>query len=128
MVRTSAEIRQIVRKYVKALEPVLRVERVVLYGSYANGKPHEWSDLDLAIISRDFASKDRWDRQRMLAYAKIDDPLLVDAMIEPLGYSVAEYNHAHHLTFLGEIKRTGKTVYLRRKRATKRQRAKSSRA
>jgi len=88
---------------------------VILYGSYAHGNPHQWSDIDLAVISRDFASKDRWDRQAILGIAKHNNPLLLEAMIESLGYSVAEYNHAHPLTFLGEIKRTGKVIYTRPK-------------
>jgi hypothetical protein len=31
--------------------------------------------------------------------------------LEALGYSSAEYETAHHLTFIGEIKRLGKVVY-----------------
>ncbi|MBI4671676.1 MAG: nucleotidyltransferase domain-containing protein [Chloroflexi bacterium] len=114
MVRTPAQVRRLIREYVRALESMIQVERVILYGSYARGTPHEWSDIDVAVISRDFASKDQWSRQTMLAKADGVNPALRGAMIESLGYSVGEYTRAHRQSFLGEIKRTGKTVYKRR--------------
>lgn len=120
MVRKSTDIRNLVDEYVKALEPLLRVDKVILYGSYANGEPHEWSDIDLAVISRGFANKDRPTRQKILARGKLASPSLLYAMISPLGYSVAEYNNAERQTFLGEIKRTGKVIYTRRKRTPRR--------
>lgn len=119
MVRTETEIRDLARKYKKALEPTIQVERIVLYGSYAKGIPHTWSDIDFAVISRDFASKSCWERQGILGRAKLGYPDLQDAMISPLGYSVGEYSRAPRQTFLGEIKRTGKTIYKRHKRAKK---------
>ncbi len=128
MVRTTAQVRRIVREYVKALEPLIHVERVILYGSYARGTPHEWSDIDLAVISRNFASKDRWNRQIILAKADSINPALRGAMIEALGYSVGEYTRAERQTFLGEIKRTGKTIYKHRKPSKKIQSSRRSRA
>lgn len=119
MVRTETEIRGLARKYKKALEPMIQVERIVLYGSYAQGSPHTWSDIDFAVISRDFANKTRWERQGILGRAKLGYPDLQDAMISPLGYSVSEYTRAHRQSFLGEIKRTGKTIYRRRKHSAK---------
>ena len=110
MVRTNTEIRQLVHDFVRALEPTVRVDKVILYGSYANGKPRKWSDVDLAVISRNFARLRRWKRQDILGDALVHNT----NMIEALGYSLAEYNHAHRLTFLGEIKRTGKVIYDRR--------------
>lgn len=114
MVRSQTEIKHLVREYVNALEPTINVDRIILYGSYANGRPHRWSDIDLAIVSRDFAKKSLWQRQGILGHALKNS----DAMIEVLGYSLAEYNHAIPQTFLGEIKRTGKVMYIRRKRRT----------
>jgi predicted nucleotidyltransferase len=128
MVRTETEIRGLALQYKKALEPAIHVERIVLYGSYATGNPHTWSDIDFAVISRDFANKSRWERQGILGRAKLGDPDLQDAMISPLGYSVGEYTRAHRQSFLGEIKRTGKTLYKRRARHTTKRKRRQSRA
>ena len=114
MARSKTDIKRLVREYVNALEPTINVDRIILYGSYANGHPHRWSDIDLAIVSRDFAQRSVWQRQGILGHALKNS----DAMIEAMGYSIAEYNHAIPQTFLGEIKRTGKVVYTRRKRRT----------
>lgn len=44
-----------------------------LYGSYAKGNPHEWSDIDIAIISPDFP-EDNFDETVRLSIiaSKID--------------------------------------------------------
>lgn len=126
MARSKNAIKRIVQEYVNALEPSIKVDRVVLYGSYANGRPHQWSDIDLVIVSHDFAKKSVWERQGILG-----NPLKnSDVMIEALGYSIAEYNNAMPQTFLGEIKRTGKVIYARhgRRRMMTRRRQKTNKA
>lgn len=124
MVRTNTEINRIVRDFVQVLESKIQVDRILLYGSYANGQPHEWSDIDLAVISRNFARMRRPERQ-----AVIGDALTRNTnMIEALGYSVGEYTRADRQTFLGEIKRTGKTIYKRRKRSKSTQSSRRTRA
>jgi hypothetical protein len=107
MAKTEAELRRIIKEYVQALEDEIRVSRVILYGSYAHGHPDEWSDVDIAVISPDFDSLDQWERQGLLGRKRLG----CDLALEALGYSSEEYENAHHLTFLGEIKRMGKVVY-----------------
>jgi len=46
--RLQAELERIVRVLVGQYDP----ECVILYGSFAHGDIHEWSDLDLCIIKR----------------------------------------------------------------------------
>jgi predicted nucleotidyltransferase len=107
MVKTEAEIRQMVKEYVNELESIIKVQKVILYGSYASGRPNEWSDVDIAIISSDFEGMNRLERQELLASKHLN----CSPYLEPLGYSLKEYENAHPLTFLGEIKRTGKVIY-----------------
>jgi len=45
---TQKQIDEIVRILVKDYQP----ERIILFGSYANGTAHEESDLDLAIVKK----------------------------------------------------------------------------
>ena len=42
------------RLYIESLQKGIHLEKVILYGSYAQGHPHPESDLDLAVISPDF--------------------------------------------------------------------------
>ena len=107
MVKTEADIKQIVQQFVEALKPKVRVQKVILYGSYAHGNPHEWSDIDIVVISDDFKRMSQSKRIELLAKAH----LVSDSSIEPVAYTLEEYENAHRLTFLGEIKRTGKVIY-----------------
>jgi len=44
----QAELERIVRVLVEQYDP----ECIILYGSFAHGNIHEWSDLDLCVIKR----------------------------------------------------------------------------
>lgn len=107
MVKTEANIKRIVQQFVDALKPKVRVQKVILYGSYAHGNPQEWSDIDIAVISDDFKRMSQSKRIELLAKAHMTS----DSSIEPIAYTLEEYNNASHLTFLGEIKRTSKVIY-----------------
>ena len=39
-------------KIIKRLEP-LNLNKIILFGSYANGKPHQDSDIDLYVVTND---------------------------------------------------------------------------
>ncbi len=39
----------------------IRVRRVVLFGSCAHGKPHKWSDIDLALVADEFKGEGYFD-------------------------------------------------------------------
>lgn len=47
-----------IRKYVDELKKEITIDRVILFGSYARGNPKSYSDIDLAIFSKDFKDKD----------------------------------------------------------------------
>jgi predicted nucleotidyltransferase len=98
----------IIRDYKRSLENLgIKVERVILYGSRATGAGQEWSDIDIVVLSEDFAQMDIWERLVVLgkAGAGIRHP------IEALGYTEKEYAAAGRGTFLGdEIKKKGVAV------------------
>ncbi len=86
----------------------LRVERAFLYGSYAYGVPRSRSDIDLVVLSPDFASIDRRRRQEQLAVwawqAGVGD-------IEALGLTPEEFGAISDLSLLGEVREKGVVVY-----------------
>lgn len=54
----------------KALESRgVKIDRIILYGSWAKGTQREDSDIDLVVISEDFKEKDFWQRINMLSDA-----------------------------------------------------------
>jgi ADP-heptose:LPS heptosyltransferase len=104
--RTKAEIK--IERFLALLKEKCKIEKVILFGSHIRGKQKRWSDIDLAIVSDDFSKMNFHQRLvflGMLAWqAKATE-------IEALGYTLDEYRNATKLDFLGEIKRTGKTIY-----------------
>jgi predicted nucleotidyltransferase len=54
----------------KALESRgVKIDRIILYGSWAKGTQREDSDIDLVVISEDFKEKDFWQRINLLSDA-----------------------------------------------------------
>ena len=96
----------VVRRYRRKLEEKVRVQRIILFGSYARGKVHDYSDIDLAIISPDFHGGTRTD-YRILDQAASE----VTPLIEAFPYTPKDLKHHDPADFLAEILRTGKVVY-----------------
>ena len=86
----------------------VRVERAFLYGSYAYGVPRSRSDIDLLVLSPDFAPIERRRRQEQLAIwawqAGVGD-------IEALGLTPEEFEAVSDLSVLGEVREKGIVVY-----------------
>jgi predicted nucleotidyltransferase len=47
-------VREIARKYADEVKKVLNPTAILIFGSYINGNPHEWSDIDIAVIMHDY--------------------------------------------------------------------------
>ena len=86
----------------------VRVERAFLYGSYAYDTPRSRSDVDMVVLSLDFAQMDRRRCQEQLAIwawrAVVGD-------IEALGLTPKEFETASDLSLLGEVREKGIVVY-----------------
>ena len=106
-IASDVELKRIIADFIALLSNGITVDRVMLFGSYANGTPHEWSDIDLAVVSPDFEGMPTSRRQARLAVLTLDR----DRRIAPLGYAPSEYQDPGRHSFLGEILRTGRTVY-----------------
>jgi predicted nucleotidyltransferase len=95
-------------RYLSFLRQYVRLERVFLYGSYAYGTALSRSDIDLVVLSSDFAQMDRRRRQEQLAIwawqAGVGD-------IEALGLAPEEFEAASDLSLLGEVRERGVVVY-----------------
>lgn len=104
MHKERRKVKEIIRKYKKILLFLgIRVERVILYGSYNKGNQREDSDIDLAVISDDFRGMNLRERLEILgrAAARIMEP------VEARGYTPRELKLTPPGSFLGEILTTG---------------------
>ena len=95
-------VRQIANKYVDEVKKVLNPTSVILFGSYVNGNPHEWSDIDIAVVMNGFEG-DWLDTASLLCRLcrniSIDiEPHLMDEQHDQSG-------------FLAHIMKTGEIIY-----------------
>ena len=78
----------------------IKVNRMILFGSYTQGTYREGSDIDVAVILEDFKNINLLKRLKTIglafAKAKIIEP------IEALGYTEAEFSAKGKGTFLGD--------------------------
>lgn len=109
MDRTASQITNLVKQYVKQLKKLhINPEKILLYGSYAKGKPCSHSDIDLLVISKDFRKSNPINRLEQLSIATI--PL--NAPIEAIGYTPEEIEkNKEQSIFWEQIKNSLKTVY-----------------
>lgn len=101
------EISSIITRYRKDLEKKISVKKIILYGSYAYGKPHKGSDIDLIVISSDFKKIPPLKRLELLSLARIKslDP------IGAIGYTPEEFKKHKKSIFLGPAVEKGKVVF-----------------
>jgi uncharacterized protein len=108
MVKNKYKIEKIVSELVQRLKlKGIDVSELILYGSYAQGTPNEYSDIDIAVVSKDFRGKGILRRQELLG--EVIFPL--GESIGALGYTPEERKGAHPLSFISEIIKTGKIIY-----------------
>lgn len=65
----------------------VRCNRIILYGSHADGSAREGSDIDLVVISEDFRQASHWQRIESLSAAIYD----VWRPIEAVGLTPEEW-------------------------------------
>jgi len=78
MVETTPELAEVIQRYRDEVERMgIRCERILLFGSRARGTAGEGSDIDLFIISPDWARYSQRERLEMLgiAAARLLEPI-----------------------------------------------------
>ncbi|MCL2019008.1 MAG: nucleotidyltransferase domain-containing protein [Oscillospiraceae bacterium] len=97
------KVREVADKYALEVKSVLNPQKIILFGSYVNGNPHEWSDIDVAVLVRGIADEERYDMCDILQKIRwkkddFDDiePHLLDETYDPSGF-------VEHVIKTGEV-------------------------
>lgn len=81
---------------VEKLKPI-KPEKIILFGSYAYGKPNENSDIDLCIVEKDY--KNRWAEKRkirnLLKNIKLSKDIL-NPKVEEFNFYKNEINSVYY--------------------------------
>jgi len=93
---------EIVRNYAHDIElHGVHLRNVYLYGSFAKGTQHEWSDIDVALVADEFTGF-TFDDKDLFPYVGIKKPYI---RIESKTYPTDYFNEGD--PFIEEIIKTG---------------------
>lgn len=105
-------LEQKLEHYIKSITSAINVDLIVLFGSYAKGNPHEYSDIDLAIVSKELDSNvPRWENIKLIK-EKANLHFDPDLQLVPFSKDAFENDLDSPIgSFIREIKKTGKIIY-----------------
>ncbi|MDR3109455.1 MAG: nucleotidyltransferase domain-containing protein [Planctomycetaceae bacterium] len=108
MVIDEQTLNERIEDYVADVRRDMPIDCVYLFGSYANGTPSEWSDIDLCFFSSDTASQRTVDMTvRLLELACKYNP---EVCFEPHCFHTSEPENDN--PFVKEVLRTGRKISL----------------
>jgi predicted nucleotidyltransferase len=97
---------QPIRKFIQALPPNIKLEKLILFGSYARREQQSDSDIDLALISSDFQVMSEDERLELLYQAS----KFIKPDIHPWAFTPKELADADPLSTLGGIRNEGEVL------------------
>jgi predicted nucleotidyltransferase len=105
MALSKNEVDNIIKGFIDELQQVMPLKEVILFGSYAQGKAKEYSDIDLAIISNWFGKKTKIESMKQLSRMAAS----YNTRIEAIPFTEEEYDNLDNRTFLAGIVKTGRS-------------------
>jgi len=108
MVVKPNSVLTIVGAYIRELEKNgFKITEAFLFGSYARGTAHEWSDIDIALVSPDFTGDRFKDSLKIIPFRRD-----IDIRIEPMPFRPKDFRDDPVMA--EEIKQTGKRITLKK--------------
>jgi predicted nucleotidyltransferase len=98
----KAKARQVAAQFTQEVKKVLHPTKIVIFGSYVNGSPHEYSDIDIAVVVNNF--RGNWLETSSLLFNLAWD---INVDIEP---HIMDETHDSS-GFLEHILKTGEIIY-----------------
>ena len=96
-----------VQRYMRAVEKAgIPVSFAVLYGSQVQGTTHQWSDIDLIIVSPHFDGPKRREDSGTLWYIASQ----IDSRIEPIACGLKQWNDDTTSAIIEIARREGQQI------------------
>lgn len=99
----TATIQTQLEKFLKRISATIHVENLIIFGSYAWGKPTEESDIDVIVVSDDF-KKIRIDKRDTILENSAQG---ITPKIQPWGFTRKEFRTAGKFSTLGHARDSG---------------------
>lgn len=105
MVTLAPDIAESIQRFVSKIQKLYNVQSIYLFGSQARGRTDQWSDIDLLVISPDFA-EDCFEAQvALLSLASH-----FDTRLEPYPMAPEDFNISNPLAY--EMQQRGVRISL----------------
>lgn len=99
---SKLEAKKIAKKYAQKLKKKkFPYFAIYMFGSFAKGKAHKWSDIDIAVLSSKLRRNWNENEEKLWRYA-----IEVDSRIEPIGFTPEDFE-INEDPMVYEIKKTG---------------------
>ena len=106
MAKSADIVEKELKDFVALVRRAYDIYAVVLFGSYAEGRANDDSDIDVAVFSDDFG-KNPYEEMKALFRLRRQ----IDTDIEPLPFSRNAFFSSDTTEFVNEIVRKGKVIY-----------------
>lgn len=107
MAKINAAIVKEIKNYISDIRSICPIDKAVLFGSYAKGTQRKDSDIDIAVFSRKINDSNRHKYMSLF----LTHILKYRLDIQPIAFSLKEYNSATNEFITDEIKKKGIVVY-----------------
>lgn len=106
------EIEAVITDFIKRVERRgIRIEQIYLFGSHLKEGADEWSDIDLIVVSRDFADFNYWELMSLLGEAERETFKATGEVIETHAKTPEEVATCHPASFLADVLKDAVIVY-----------------
>lgn len=111
--KSKGRIEEIIRHIVEKIRNHYHPEKIILFGSYAYGKPTEDSDIDIVVIKREAGNTSSIDRSVEVRKILAEENRLLP--ITPVVYTPEELEERISMgdDFVAEVLERGRVLYAR---------------
>lgn len=103
------EINAIIRRFARELKKEIPVEKILLFGSYAQGTANKDSDIDILVVSPHFATGRHMEHMQYL----FRKAAKVNSLLEPIPAAPRDVKKPDKRIFIGQILPSAKVYYFR---------------
>lgn len=110
--KNKLDLKAKLKYYIDSLTKAVKVDKIILFGSYANGKANKYSDIDIALVSPELNPEEPWLKHVREIKDKVE---LYDPYLELFTFPTKTFEKelGFDKYFIREIKKTGKVIYQR---------------
>lgn len=110
MVKSKDQVEKTVGALIREASKEYRITQAILFGSYARGSPKDESDIDVALVSPDFAQKDEMEILQDLSRKAMK----IDTSLEVVAFAPEELISPDPRSFSYQVKTSGISIAVNR--------------